>query len=272
MEFLLLMRKRIFLALVVCVTIFFSGSVFSDDYMNEAKQYISEGKHKSAIIQLKNLLKEDPKNAQARLLLGQSYLEIGSINQADKEINKAYQLNNANEDILLAYTQLLLMKRKFEQVNNILNKTFSDPEKEYQRQIQKANALLGLNQLADAKEIFLTLTEQQDDVQAFVGLAKIAIMEKEMDDANLLLDKALKTVPGNPEALKIKAKIEVLNKNYTNALNIYNDLINKQEDMLLLYIERAKIKQQLEDFDGAERDVQKILAKVKTGIVRCSLT
>ncbi len=58
----------------------------NQQYLDEAKQYLSEGEVKSAVIQLKNLLKESPTNGDARLLLGETYLKLGKIPHAIKEL------------------------------------------------------------------------------------------------------------------------------------------------------------------------------------------
>ena len=247
--------------LTSCVT--FASVSWAANYMEDAEKFFEKGEYKAAIIQLKNQLKENPEDFSARFLLGKSYLETGDVVQADKEISRAYQLNSSNEEFVITYAQLLLLQRKFKRVHEILDKKFSDPEKENQRLIYIAYAYLGENQLADAKQIFSGMENQNQNIQVLNGLVKIAILEKEMDLAEQLLDSSLKIEPENVDTLKVKAIIEIINKKYDQALIIYNKLIQMQENNLSLYLKRAEIKIQLNDYQNAEKDVQKVLDKVK---------
>ena len=200
--------------------------------------------------------------ASARVLLGTSYLKTGNVIQAEKEINRAYQLNPENEEIALTYAKVLLLQRKFNKVNNILVEKQSDSEREKQRLIYKAYAFMGLNQLADAKQFFSGLLGQGDNVQVYNGLAKLALFEKEYDVAEKWLEKAQKIDPENVDALQTKAGIEVSNEKYDEALIIYNKLIQNQKDNLSLYLLRAAVRIQKKDLNGAEKDIQKILDKI----------
>ncbi|MEJ2327729.1 MAG: tetratricopeptide repeat protein, partial [Chromatiaceae bacterium] len=47
------------------------------DSLAEARSYLASGDKKAAVIELKNALQQDPGNATARLLLGETYLRLG---------------------------------------------------------------------------------------------------------------------------------------------------------------------------------------------------
>ena len=54
-----------------------------------AKNYIAKGDFNASVIQLKNALQKDPKNAEARYLLGLSLLKSGDAGAAEIELDKA---------------------------------------------------------------------------------------------------------------------------------------------------------------------------------------
>ncbi len=174
---------------VLCLLL--ATNVIASNYLEEAKQYYEKGEYNAAIIQFKNHLKENPKDVTARFLLGTSYFKTGHIVQADKEISRAYQLDNNNEDVVLGYAQLLLVKKKFNETLQMLDRQFSVAEKENQRQIYRGYAFLGLNQLADAKQIFSELMGKQENIQIYNGLAKLAILENEYDEAKKWLNRSI---------------------------------------------------------------------------------
>ena len=72
--------------------------VMAEDYLSEAKRHLAEGDVSSAVIQLKNTLQEDPANADARLLLGRIYLDLGDGASAEKELKRA-KIHRAVEDV-----------------------------------------------------------------------------------------------------------------------------------------------------------------------------
>src|SRR4051812_3371888 len=55
----------------------------------EAGQFHRKGENKAAIIQLKNLLQQQPRNGPARILLGAAYADSGDGVSAEKELRKA---------------------------------------------------------------------------------------------------------------------------------------------------------------------------------------
>ena len=83
------------LALACAMTV--ASASDSDEYVAEAKQYLQKGKSKEAIIQLKNALKSDPANVDARVLLGQLYLASGDTAGARKELGRAARLGGPKD-------------------------------------------------------------------------------------------------------------------------------------------------------------------------------
>ena len=92
-------RKTVFTALLITVSVFLSNNVLSADYVKDARQYLEQGNYKAAMIQLKNQLKQKPKDAEARYLLGIVYLKSDNIKGAEKELTQAYKLDKNNEKI-----------------------------------------------------------------------------------------------------------------------------------------------------------------------------
>ncbi|MGB5202437.1 MAG: tetratricopeptide repeat protein, partial [Sedimenticolaceae bacterium] len=70
------------------IVLLYAASIFAadvDEYLEEARQFIADGKTKSAVIQLKNALQSDPANLEARLMLAGLYLRNGDGASAAKE-------------------------------------------------------------------------------------------------------------------------------------------------------------------------------------------
>ena len=81
-----------------------------EEMVRSARTYLSKDDPKSAIIELKNALRVQERNAEARFLLGQAYLRTEELPAAEKELRKAVDLGYAKSEVApwLAVTMLRL--------------------------------------------------------------------------------------------------------------------------------------------------------------------
>jgi len=186
------------IALIFFITSF-SAFCFAADYLNEARQYISQGKYRSAIIQLKNQLKNEPKDAEARYLLGKMYLQQLQFKNADKELSKAVKLKPDNASYKLAYSRSLLINKKFKEVVTLLDFT-TDAEDENLRQVLLGYAYIGLNEIDKSKDYF-QFSVNNNSPEGYIGLCKIAIINEEFEQAEQYIQKILSQQPDNREAM-----------------------------------------------------------------------
>lgn len=253
--------KKITITLLI-VNILLSSNSFAGKYSDEAKEYFEKGEYRTAIIQLKNHLKQMPKDAEARFLLGKSYLKMGEFKQADKELSRAYQLDPENQEIILVYAEILLYQKNYLKFYDVLNIKFIDTEKKIQSRILKAYALLGQNKLKEAKQAFSDLVNQSDNIAVYTGLAKIALIAKQPEKAMQWINKSLSMDMNDSEALQVKARIEFSKGNLEPAMEIYSKLIKSEQNNLPFYLERALIRMNQQDFQAAEQDVRTVLEQV----------
>ena len=68
------------------------ASLSAEEYIQRAKDMQSQADLKGSILELKNAVQKDPNNAQARWLLGQSYLRSKMPENAIKELETARNL------------------------------------------------------------------------------------------------------------------------------------------------------------------------------------
>ena len=80
-----------FKPLVIALGLTFSVTTFAET-LKQAQQSFDNGAYSTAVIELKNLLQDEPKNAAARLLLGRTYLKQQDLLTAIKELEKSRQL------------------------------------------------------------------------------------------------------------------------------------------------------------------------------------
>lgn len=87
-----------------------------DELMSRAQQYLDKGDYAAATIELKNAVAADTANAQARFLLGKTYLEMGQLENAAKELDRARELGMAGEAVLPLLAEALLPLGKHDEL------------------------------------------------------------------------------------------------------------------------------------------------------------
>jgi len=92
------------------------GSVSDQQQVEKAKEYLAKGDQKSALIELKSALQQNPQNSSARTYLGQLYLKAGNYAAAEKELKNARELGADDNDTLSSLGQALLQLRKLDEV------------------------------------------------------------------------------------------------------------------------------------------------------------
>ena len=115
--------KHLSIFTVMLLLIFSIASVQADSAKIEsARQAALQGEVRTGIIQLKDILQQDPENAEARFTLGEIYLRYGDAASAEKELRRAQLLGipatRVSELILDAY----LAQAKFEEISEYLKK------------------------------------------------------------------------------------------------------------------------------------------------------
>ena len=259
------MRIKILALFILPVAgfIFSLCSTAMADALQDAEQAIAKKEYSTAIIHLKNQLKDTPKNAQARFLLGGVYLNTGKLDSSLKELWRAHSISPDDTEILFRYADALQAAGKQKKILTLLYIPLNNKKQESQRLIYRGYAYLALNQLADARMAFEEALKLDESAAAYNGLATLHIVEKEYTLAEKLLTKSSTIEADNTKTLHLKAKLANLNKQHEQALLLYNQLIEQNTNNLSLYLERAATLIILKKDELAKADLKVILDKVK---------
>src|SRR6266404_20108 len=80
------------------------------EHVQRARDFQAQGKLESAVIELRNALQQNPKNAEARLRLGEIYVDLGLGEQAELELNKAKELGTDADALKVPKGRALLLR------------------------------------------------------------------------------------------------------------------------------------------------------------------
>ncbi len=172
--------------------------------MNDAVTSFDSGKYREALIELKNLLQDNPKSKDARILLARTSLKVGDADSAAKELERAANLGATDSEIYTLQQKTWLKLGKYQElVDNYLVEKTAVPERG-EMQLAYAKALNGLDKLAEAKREFQNLAESSAGVnwqaEGLVGLALMARASGDDDTGKIYAEKALAMNPDSASA------------------------------------------------------------------------
>jgi len=197
-----------------------TGSQLSpQEHVKRAGDFYTKGEINATVIELKNALQEEPDLAEARWLLGKAYLDLGDGVAAAAEIDRARQLGYPQAQDHTAALRALLLQQKYQEVLDqaAASKGETLPAEVLQL---RGEALLGLNRLQEAQEAFdRVLASQPASLDAKFGLARIALAEGKLDQAEHVIAAALKASPDNGQALMLEGEV-LLRKNEAQAAEV----------------------------------------------------
>lgn len=195
----------------------------ANEHLQRAESYQQNGQLKAAIIELKNALQLDSKNADTRIRLAQLYLQIEDGSSAEKELTKAneYGADLKEHSTILART--FLLQRKFNEITGLREPTAGSATKKADFHALKAEAYLALDKPVQAKSE-LELAEKIDpkNTSLIISKAKLAIYNSKYD---LALDYLQHAPEDNIPALFLSGKVLTFKKEYDKASTYFLKLL-----------------------------------------------
>ncbi len=243
------------LLLVIGSTASCSKTVSEEEYISRAKAYIGEGDISSATIELKNILRINADNAEARLLLGQTHLQAGDLRAAEKELLRAKELGVEQNAVTPDLSKVFLRQGKLGEVL-LLEHVGLNPDRKVVVLASKALAKQSQGEVDDALKLLEEARAsgiQSNYVQ--VAFASLLFAKEDITGARKLVDSVLKSDPSSASAWSLLANMEVREKQLEAAITAFSNAINNQaanwralEMRALLFIRQRK-------FEKAQADI-----------------
>lgn len=227
----------------------------TEKLLSEAKQYQQKGDNKAAVIQLKNLLQKDPNNKDARYLLGAIYNQSGDPASAEKELRKAVSLGIDQATALPGLAKAMLMQGQFQK---LLDETATDPRSKTDADLAslRGNAFMALGKKIEANEAFqFALKSSADFPEALIGLAKLAIIERDIESANRYANLATEKNPKHADAWLLKGDLLRGQGKRDEALAAYDKTIKISPNNSSAYLVKANVEIETKKFVEAKRDI-----------------
>jgi len=178
-------------------------------HFDRALEYRDKGDMRSAVIELKNVLQIDPDHAQARWLLGRSYVALGDGASAEKELARARDLGFTSAEMDRVKVRAWLLQSRYEDALEAVDKV-SASEFDATWLVLRGQAQLGLQQIAEAKQAFeAAIKNDPTNNDARRGLARIGLMGGDTQAAERQLDQALQSAGNDVQTWILKGELEL---------------------------------------------------------------
>lgn len=220
-----------------------TSSRTDQEHIQRAKDFEAKGDLKASIIELKNAIQKNPKNAQARWLLAEFYIKKGLGAEAEKELTKARELGVGEESIKIPLGQALLMQGKLKRVLEEISPSASTSQRNKAAILQMhGDAKLGLRQREEGCQLYKdSLGVDPQHVPAYWGLANCALAKRDLSEARAMIDAAIKIDADNPESRVVLGDFERLSNNHQAASEAYSKALKLDPGKLNALFGRAQV-------------------------------
>lgn len=235
-------------------------------HLNSAKNYLDQNKINESIIELKNAIRLDVKNGEARFLLGQIYLNLGDGLAAVKELERARRSKYSENKVLplLARAYILTDNNSDVLALSTASKSLS-VEAQSQYLAYQTLAALRSEQPEIAKQsVALAEKIAKQSQYSMLASAYLQLSENNNDEAKTLVARVLTINPKNVDAIMLQGQVAMLTKDYELAVDSFQQFTTLQPRFGMVQILLANAFLKAGELEEAEQYADAILEKVNS--------
>jgi len=218
------------------------NSTKSAEYVEEAMEFLQKGNLNAAVIQMKNAVAADLKNANNRQILAGLYMRQQKPAFAEKEYLKAVELGYKKSDISIGLAKAYLLQRKFDLVLALLtpeNVNEADQDLSF---LISGQAHQGMGDLDKALASFLKAENiSKDNDVISVAIAQLHFFKKENEKAAEKLDQGLAINPKNIKGLILKGEMVLAEKGAKDALPYFEHVLEIEPENMAAMVKNAGV-------------------------------
>ena len=224
---------------------------------NKAKQ---QSAYSTALIHLKNAVKQDPRDLKVRIQLADLFIFTGQGLQAEVEINKAIRLDAKPSDTSVLMAKAKYLQGEFESLTDNIN-ILDLPQSQIARmRAIQGHAFFEQRKFEQAAQMFQrALLLAPDEVEVQLGQIKLFRMNKQIIQESDLARTLLQNNPENADILITAGNFYLLQNDFTKALELFTraGLIQTSNVNVWFGITRSYIGKG--DFKAAKNEIDKVL-------------
>src|SRR6056297_1623388 len=189
-------RSVIFRSLILIFVASTSGcglALTNEARLERAQEAYEAGDYRAAIIDLRNVLQQEPENRAARVLPGRAAIRQGDPATAEKELRRALDLGEPLPGIAVDLGQAMLQLRQYNELLETIGPELASGEEQRLAILRlRADATMGLQLPESARDIYLEVLEADpSDLAAKLGVVSTFVAQQNYDEARRVVDEAL---------------------------------------------------------------------------------
>lgn len=212
------------------------------DYLTAAQAALKSGDLRTAAIELRNAVRDDPQNAAARYDLARVELLLGDAASAERDVRAAEQRGYDTQKTLPLLGEAMLAQGRAADVLKLLQPKGQDKAQDAQVMVLRGEAEMHLGKQADAQQSF-SKAEALDPsaLPAWIDDAKLAMAHGDTATALDRVEHALSAQPKAQEALVLKAALLRQKGDVAGARSLLDRVIAEQPPAIPARVERANL-------------------------------
>jgi Tfp pilus assembly protein PilF len=228
--------------------------------VKEAEQYIAKGDLKAAEIELKNAIRQSPRDPILRARIAQVYLQLGDAGLAEREARAARERDGDEADYLPILAEALLQQQKFAEIPDQIRPGDRPPalESKVRTALGAAAAGRGDREKAEAMWRDAIRLDPAAANKPKVQLARL-LTKTNPEEADKLINEAIAASPRSAEPLQAKGEILQLRGDPTGAVRLFDEALKIDPKNLPAHLSRANVNIVLGNFPAADEDLDPIL-------------
>ena len=204
--------------------------VSASEYVDRARTHLDQKRYQAAAIELKNALRQDAGNTQARWLLGTVSLELGQPQTAAKELRQALRLGMPLERVAVPLGRALLSDdpQALLQAESLQPQAIAKlpASARIELLVMRGEALFRTGQAQAAAEAFNTaLAVDDQSPTAWRGQALLAFARGELTQAAQWLERLLAERPKDIKGLALQGDLAMAQDNPQQAVTAYRQAV-----------------------------------------------
>jgi putative PEP-CTERM system TPR-repeat lipoprotein len=218
--------------MIAALPLFGCGPQTPEALLASAKEHLTTGDSKEAVIHLRNALQKNPNMAEARYLLGQTLLDAGDVVAAEKELRKAIELKYPADQATPLLAEALLRQGEFKKVvDEFRNPALTSADAKAQLQTMLASAHLALGHKEAAEAALAAANAAKDGYPpALLAEARLRAVDNNLPAALALVEAALAKSAKLAEGWQLKGDILLAQGRPDDAMTAYRKAIDVRPD------------------------------------------
>ena len=233
---------------------------------------LDKGEVNQAMTELQSVVTSRPQNFVARFNLGRAHFARGEYEQARQDFDQAIALRPDYLPARLAQTQVALLRGDYEAASRSADETLKVSPGSIQGRVMKAAALQRLNKYDEARALLEeVLKANPNQVECLLELGVLSLNEKKNKEAQELFRRASVAQPNNIRGLLGESKALLLDGQADKSVELIRTELAKTPDRSDLQRELGNAQMAAGQFDGSVTTFQALLAKAKDNKEKGSL-